>query len=406
MTSLTALPSLPSPPVPGVTAAIPDSGMVEMADFSQILALQGESTAAPAPKGAQPCIMPADPGLTAKPVPSGKILPPDLPPLPGVTVLPPMPRLKALPGLGEETSPGTEPAEAGALAEPDALAAPTATFAAEPQPAPLALAIALAVDATPAAAATQSDGLPAEAVPAPAPRTGSALSQRAAATGSSLQQPVAQADGRRALPDVALAPGAAQPAAPIVAELQVRAARPAAGADQLPDAPLAERPGEALLLVPVHNPVTAVQPAAQPSASATDPAPRPLDFAALVDRLAAAREAVQPHTVSVALDHGDFGAIRLHFRHENGGLAVALASSDPAFARAVTAAPLSPPAADPAASSPGQFASQPHGGSQGGSQGRADGSAAERREERTPRGNPAQRSAERGGQPAHRGLFA
>ena len=85
--------------------------------------------------------------------------------------------------------------------------------------------------------------------------------------------------------------------------------------------------------------------AAQPAvaAPATGPlhAARPHDFAALMDRLITARDAAQtglPQSVHVALDHADFGPISLSFQHDQGGLAVSVASPDPDFARAVQAA--------------------------------------------------------------------
>ncbi|MDE2619245.1 MAG: hypothetical protein KGL54_03685, partial [Sphingomonadales bacterium] len=86
----------------------------------------------------------------------------------------------------------------------------------------------------------------------------------------------------------------------------------------------------------------AAQPAAV-AAPATAPlhATRPHDFAALMDRLITARDAAQtglPQSVHVALDHADFGPISLSFQHDQGGLAVSVASPDPDFARAVQAA--------------------------------------------------------------------
>ncbi len=74
------------------------------------------------------------------------------------------------------------------------------------------------------------------------------------------------------------------------------------------------------------------------------PALRPNDFSALIDRLIAAREAMQPQAVSLAVPHGEFGKVQLHFRHETGGLAVTLRSADPDFARTVQAAAAASPA--------------------------------------------------------------
>jgi hypothetical protein len=65
---------------------------------------------------------------------------------------------------------------------------------------------------------------------------------------------------------------------------------------------------------------------------------RPLDFAALVDRLSQAREAAGPQSVSLAVNHGEFGKVSLRFHHDDTGLSVAMTSPDPDFARAVSAA--------------------------------------------------------------------
>ena len=90
--------------------------------------------------------------------------------------------------------------------------------------------------------------------------------------------------------------------------------------------------------------IAASAPAAAPPAvfSAVAPAPldQPHDFSALIDRLTAAREAAAPHSISISLPHADFGRVQLHFRNEDGALAVSLASADPDFARiAAQAAP-------------------------------------------------------------------
>ena len=80
------------------------------------------------------------------------------------------------------------------------------------------------------------------------------------------------------------------------------------------------------------------------SAGATGPAAlaapsRTPDFAALIDRLVEARAAAQatrePHTVSAAIEHADFGQVSLQFRHDAIGLSVVMASADPDLARAL-----------------------------------------------------------------------
>lgn len=64
----------------------------------------------------------------------------------------------------------------------------------------------------------------------------------------------------------------------------------------------------------------------------------PQDFATLVSRLNEAREAASPQLVRTAITHSEFGQISLQFRHEDNGLAVTMANSDPGFAGAVQAA--------------------------------------------------------------------
>ena len=102
--------------------------------------------------------------------------------------------------------------------------------------------------------------------------------------------------------------------------------------------PVDESEAAAPILLPLTAPPAASQSllAAAPAAAST----RPQDFAALIDRLSAAREAAAPQPVTVSLAHADFGRVQLHFRHEDGALAVSLASADPDFARiAAQAAP-------------------------------------------------------------------
>lgn len=69
------------------------------------------------------------------------------------------------------------------------------------------------------------------------------------------------------------------------------------------------------------------------------PQVRPIEFAALIERLTTAREAVSSQSVSITVAHQDFGPVRLHFRPEELGLSVSVTSADPDFARAAAAAP-------------------------------------------------------------------
>lgn len=65
---------------------------------------------------------------------------------------------------------------------------------------------------------------------------------------------------------------------------------------------------------------------------------RPHEFATLVDRLVEAREAARPADAKLTVMHADFGQVSLRFGHDNGNLTVSMASNDPGFAPAVTAA--------------------------------------------------------------------
>ena len=152
--------------------------------------------------------------------------------------------------------------------------------------------------------------------------------------------------------------------------------------------------------------------APQPAAALTTPtlaaSPRPHDFAALVDRLVAAREAVQPQGATLTVAHAEFGPVELRFRHEPHGLAVSLASADPDFSRAAAAAPpINLPvstatfvAAEPGPSAPSRdTAASPGGSANGQSRGqqseRRDGSA--QQSHHGPRGATARDAARRSG---------
>jgi hypothetical protein len=89
------------------------------------------------------------------------------------------------------------------------------------------------------------------------------------------------------------------------------------------------------------------------------------DFGAIVDRLMEARDAAGPRDVNVAVNHADFGPVSLHFRHDEAGLSVSVASADPEFARAINAAV---PAASAAASADNGSGGGQNGGQNGGQQ--------------------------------------
>ena len=128
-------------------------------------------------------------------------------------------------------------------------------------------------------------------------------------------------------------PGAAEPAVKSL-EKFAPAARRAIASDPLAPLPASVFPDSTAFLTNV---------AAPPPTRLTGP--RPHDFAALVDRLVAAREAVQPQAATLTVAHAEFGPVELRFRHEASGLAVSLTSADPDFARAAAvAAPVNLPA--------------------------------------------------------------
>lgn len=128
---------------------------------------------------------------------------------------------------------------------------------------------------------------------------------------------------------------------------QVRAAAPGTGEAQLPQ--IAGLPADAQAVQPFASAPTQPQPAMTQTTLAAPAEAR--DFTALLDRLVAAREAMrsEPTRVTMALPHAEFGQVRLDFRQDERGLSVSIASSDPGFARAASAAlPLaqSAPSAD------------------------------------------------------------
>jgi hypothetical protein len=87
---------------------------------------------------------------------------------------------------------------------------------------------------------------------------------------------------------------------------------------------------QAYTTAPLDQPTTASS-----APTATD-APR--DFAALVETLVQSREAANPRPVQVIMPHADFGQVSLRFDTDDTGLSVAMTSPDPAFASAVQAA--------------------------------------------------------------------
>lgn len=138
---------------------------------------------------------------------------------------------------------------------------------------------------------------------------------------------------------------------------------------------------------------------------------RPLDFTALVDRLVAAREAVQPPGALLTVAHADFGPVELRFHHDERGLAVSLASADPDFARVAAAATppqLPPSTAQFSSAEPGQ--PSPRSDSQSATNGSATsnsrGQQSDRRGDAPPQSNHHPRSAAQGAAARRSGIFA
>ena len=170
-----------------------------------------------------------------------------------------------------------------------------------------------------------------------------------------LQLPVA-ATMQVALPmSAALAKGSGERPAALVQPIPRGRATVAAAA--APDSEPADRlnfaPHELAQAAPAFAPtplvasfVPTVAPAPGDPSEAMAPAPASpterVDFATLVDTIARAREQAAPRDmatpVSVSLAHADFGPVALRFRHDGDTLAVTMASADPGFARAVSAA--------------------------------------------------------------------
>lgn len=250
----------------------------------------------------------------------------------------------------------------------------------------------------PALAATGKTALPLPDLPAAAPTRPETGNTGPAAPASLLAV-------ESAVPAAPAPRQAARPGPPPAEEVRLAIALPRI-------AQLMTKTDEPELSLPLAEPTLAA-PAPLQGQPLTAPQPigpagtlRPHDFAALIDRLSAAREGAGPAAVSVTVAHQDFGPVRLHFRPEEAGLSVALTSADPEFARAAAAAAPILPVQQGGASA--GLASGQHGAGDpafqgGGAQSRGDGS---------PRQHGSQQAASNHaapGQPepsAHHGIFA
>lgn len=386
-----------------IVAAQPGDS-AETADFGALLTMQLQAPAAAGEGTATPtAAIPAAMAATALAA-TGKILPvglPDaLPPAPSeieaqpaepvpaplnVAVLPAslLKARSATPAAQADSAEPSAPSEIETEAEADA-SLPGTDFA--------AMVVALPAAALPVEQAAAAPSANASAPPAAAPTAPAVLPQAAApASTPQAAQPTA--------PQLATLPEAAK-AEREAAVQQVRLIEPGpAQPETVFAAPQAARDAAPAALVTT------------PAVAST--AERPHDFTALVDRLVAAREAMQPQSVTMAVRHAEFGAVQLRFQQDASGLSVAMSSADPDFARAVSAAALPVQAAS--ASDSASFSQ--HGRSEAGSSGNADGSAQPRsgqqgqRDDRAAaRANPspsANRSAS-GSEPdgARSGIFA
>lgn len=366
-------PTAPSSASPALTVAVTVAGQpgesVEPADFAALLNIQtltaGPTEDAPV---AQPGLLVA--ATAALPVPAnGKILPVGLP----VALPSEAPAAQAQPV-------DQDPAAAPPAALPSAIATlPTALLKARPagpaaqagpadapqqtmsedaaEPADPAIAVTEPLATLPVIALVSQPASPGE----PASPAETALSRE---PGRPTQAPIA------ASPQPAMSqPAVTQPAVSAAGQQTPPPSTPQLTA--LPEAAPAEREAAvqqvrmiepaAAQPVAVSETVLAAPPVIRDAAPAaitatTTAAERPHDFTALVDRLVAAREAMQPQSVTMAVRHAEFGAVQLRFQQDASGLSVAMASADPDFARAVSAAV--PPVQAASASDTASFSQQ------------------------------------------------
>ena len=372
MNSLLSLTSTPSPAsgLPARDAATADPAGPLFASFLNLAAAAAE-TAPPAAQEASatlqtPADLPLLPGIALPPVAgTGKFLPQDLP-------------------LGEEDSAGNSTL--------DQAADPAATLPFVPPllmvlPNPeLAQVIAGATGRSPVTA-DGKPGVAASATPAALSELQKALPANPALTptaAAALALPAGEAPAQPQLPLASPTAGAKEPSVVVsmdAAPAETRNRTPSATGEALATrivtsgspAPLSERtdqqPGQTpskdsaaepparLLSIaataaspfqPTEAPTTALasasaQPVLAPSLAAAPLAPtQPAamqDLSAIVDRLAAAREALAPATAALTLDHAEFGEMTLRFeQQQDGQLSVGLSASNAEAHRAVAAA--------------------------------------------------------------------
>lgn len=436
LTSSTGLTAAPDKP-----AAQAGEG-AQGADFLALLTAQsfapGVAAAADsAVTAADPATLPVavDPASAAAVLPqTGKILPSVLPQLPVSPDAPTIVDTKPQPDTPQPAAPPSasltlplarvllarfrqaDPEVPEPQAEADAPEAPTAALDPEANPAAIATLALPVLAAEPAPASSTPDPVLTGAPALPQALPVLASQQQAAAPTLPPRQP--QTDTRQeSNPPVLTVPAAAAPLAqtPLVAP-QPGEVRPVATL-RVAVADDASRPVDPVVALDPAVPAIAPQSLAAPAPDAPTitaqaaPVTRPHEFGALVDRLVQAREALQPQAVTMAVQHAEFGPVQLHFRHQDNALSVSMASADPDFARAVSAAVppvLAAPSADTASFASGQRQDQP-GQTASDSSSQPRGQSAQTRDERgQPRTNPARTNPAQPGDTAsaRQGIFA
>ncbi len=253
---------------------------------------------------------------------------------------------KALPEAQTGKAPATVPATEGTKAQ---LAAATKTAPAVT----LGTIEVVAEDGSPLPAGEQG-----KAAKAPA-TTAAQLATRAPQAQSAQVQPAqvlsAEAQSETALPLKAMqvpttdertpkakAAGRADAAAASNAKAEAKAeAKPDTGTAAATPQPASVAANTAPITMVGQHLHTQTTPTAEASINLAKPlqaAEGPQDFSTLVSRLNEAREAANPQLVRTAISHAEFGKISLQFKHENNGLSVTMANSDPNFTGAVHAA--------------------------------------------------------------------
>ncbi|WP_338466866.1 hypothetical protein RXV95_15200 [Novosphingobium sp. ZN18A2] len=280
-----------------------------------------------------------------------------------------LPAGKAVPASGKSggapktETPGKDAKGEGKEAAADKVVAPVIAPQL-PYPAaqvPVALAPLAASDPTQPSAPGPRGATPPRSAPpqAPAPIAPRTPAKAHPPSGAMLPNVTVNADlptGEDAVAVVKVGMNGKTPAGPVVRSASAPAPAPetqgeAHGAQDKFAAPAAVAARRDTARAEPARPETPASPAASPLATAPFPrhdaaapatpphaaSPERLDFAQLVDSIARARQDAGTQPVRISLDHAEFGAVSLKFRHEGDALSVQMASTDPGFARAVAA---------------------------------------------------------------------